>query len=490
MKKTFRIIALISVGILIVGACNRNTINEPDEPETPASSVLKPIADPVPLEVGGTNPLSDGNRIIYEMDLLSFTSEGTIAAAEKRLQELKTLGIDIIWLMPIHERGDAKFATYPSPYAPKDYYSVWSRYGTFADLQQFVASAHSLGMQVWLDWVPNHTGTGAVWVTEHPEYYIWDGSEIKHPNDYSDVLQLAMKEEATQNAMIEAMAYWIDNADIDGFRCDYVSSPEIPADFWKRAIPELKNHRAGKSVTIMGEADFADQQRLYGCGFDFDYAWKLNNAFRSQGNSTTANSLKNTLNGLYTNGRYKTGLDRMVYLTNHDDNESNKNYWQWMPDNIYLFTVVEFTAFGMPLIYNGQEIGHRNIIYPWEKNNINWGSVNKKMQNTIRTLCALKHTQAALQNGTELERGTFRLLQTNNKSVMAYSRQKGDNEVVVLLNMGDSTSVTIQGMTAAKYEQWLDSETIKDGTTKSEWQLTDSCTIFLEKKGYAVFVKD
>lgn len=459
-----------------------------DSKDEPAA---EPSAEPqtVALDVDGTKPVSPQNRIIYEMDLLSFTSAGTLVAASDKLEELHTLGIDIVWLMPIHPRGDAKFATYPSPYAPKDYYAVWSKYGNLEDLKSFVSKAHALGMEVWLDWVPNHTGTGAVWVTQHPEYYVWLNDEIKHPNDYSDVLQLAMKETATQNAMIDAMKYWITEAGIDGFRCDYVSSPEIPADFWKRAIPELKNAVQGKNITVMGEADFADQTRLYGCGFDFDYAWRFNTALRKQGNATSAASLKNTLNALYTNSRYKDGLDRMVYLTNHDDNESGKNYWQWMTNNVYLFTVLEFTAYGMPLIYNGQEVGHKSIIYPWEKNTISWNAPNVKMRNTIRALCALKHTQPALANGSEAQRGTFKILACDNNSVLAYQRQKGDNTVLVILNLGEQASVKLPDVEAGKYEQWINSETIATAITKTTRTIDAETEIVLPAKGYAVFVK-
>ena len=460
-----------------------------DEPS--AAPSVEPSVEPTAevLDVDNTVAVSPQNRIIYEMDLLSFTPAGTLNAAAARLEELRTLGIDIVWLMPVHPRGDQKFATYPSPYAPKDYYAVWSKYGTMDDFKAFVSKAHGLGMEVWLDWVPNHTGVGAVWVTEHPEYYVWENGEIKHPNDYSDVLQLAMKETATQDAMIAAMKYWITEGDIDGFRCDYVSSSEIPADFWTHAIPELKNAVQGKNITVMGEADFADQTRLYACGFDFDYAWRLNTALRNQGKATSAKNLKTTLNSLYTNSRYKDGLDRMVYLTNHDDNESGKNYWQWMPDNVYLFTVLEFTVYGMPLIYNGQEVGHKSIIYPWEKNTISWNSPNKQMRNTIRTLCALKHTQPALANGTEAQRGTFTTLDCGNDAVLAYLRQKNDNTVLVVLNLGEETTVTLPEIPAGKYEQWLNSVTVAGETTMTRFDLAAGSQIAMPKKGYAVYVK-
>ena len=104
------------------------------------------------FEVDGTQPVSDENRVIYQMNVGAFTQEGTFQAAMKQLDRLDTLGIDIIWLMPIYPRG----ATMNSPYAVMDYKAVNPNYGTVDDLKAFVARAHELGIKVWLDWVPNH----------------------------------------------------------------------------------------------------------------------------------------------------------------------------------------------------------------------------------------------------------------------------------------------------------------------------------------------
>ena len=93
-----------------------------------------------------------GRRVIYEMNIGMFTTEGTFAAAQQKLGELKQLGVDIVWLMPIYPRGSSN-----SPYAPTDYQKTNPKYGSVADLKNFVTAAHNLQMEVWLDWVPNHT---------------------------------------------------------------------------------------------------------------------------------------------------------------------------------------------------------------------------------------------------------------------------------------------------------------------------------------------
>ena len=89
-----------------------------------------------------------GHRVIYEMNIGSFTSQGTFASATEKLYDFKLLGVDIIWLMPIFKRDGGL----NSPYGPYDYYLTNPQYGTNEDLRKFVGVAHYLNMDVWLDW--------------------------------------------------------------------------------------------------------------------------------------------------------------------------------------------------------------------------------------------------------------------------------------------------------------------------------------------------
>ena len=133
-----------------------------------------------------------GQWVIYEMNVGSFTSAGTFKAAQEKLSELKSLGIDIIWLMPIYVRDGGL----NSPYAAKDFKTPNPSYGSVSDLKNFVAKAHELKMEVWLDWVPNHTANNHPWLTQHPEYY----ASNLHPY-YSDVSQLNYENSGLRNAM-------------------------------------------------------------------------------------------------------------------------------------------------------------------------------------------------------------------------------------------------------------------------------------------------
>jgi len=446
------------------------------------------------LTVDNTSPISNNNRVIYELNLYDFTAAGTLSAAQARLSELRKLGIDIIWLMPIFPRGQqGKIGTLGSPYAPKSYTQVNSDHGSLQDLKNFVNKAHELGMAVWLDWVPNHTGLDHEWVTSHSDYYVWSGGSIQHPNDYGDVYQLNFQSSAMCSAMIDAMKYWVNEADIDGFRWDYVSSPKIGLSFFQQAIPAIQNNSRNKHVEMLGEADFtaSGNSYLYNAGFEYDYAWGYADGLKSVGTGTSVNNARNAaqnlLNTLNSNYSY---MSRMAYLTNHDDigNNFSSNYMSVLGSNVAPMTVMYFTFFGMPLIYVGQEIGYSGILNYFNRNSINWNSINYPIYNTIRSLVALKHTLPALADGAAAYRASTKLLTTNNSSVLAFEKSKAGNTVIVVINLSNSTeSVTLSGVTEGDYTCLLNSSTIATGCYTSEASISASSPIAIEAKGYRVY---
>lgn len=432
----------------------------------------------------------EGQRVIYEMNVGSFTQAGTFAAAQDRLQELKSLGVDIVWLMPVYPRGGG----INSPYAATSFQKTNPKYGTIADLKAFVARAHELQMEVWLDWVPNHTATNAEWVTAHPEYYAKSGGQMIHPNGYGDVWQLDYNNTGLVNAMNDCLKFWIDEADIDGYRCDYISSQRIPTSYWQTTIPMIKSYKAGKSITFLGEADIAsDATRLKTAGFDYDYAWQFQSQLADFGTSTASARLKVFINTLL---EKSAGLSfgRMLYVTNHDQNynEEKKTLTQKYGANRYALTVLAYTVYGMPLIYNGQETGGNQALDYFNDTKINWTTKDDKMLNTLRTLFALKHAVPALSDARKAadNPATSMLDVSGSTSVLAYTRTLGDSQVLVVLNVGSTAATaTVEGLTAGEWSQWLTSETIAQGTSRHQTTLSASHTFTIDAKGYRVFVR-
>ena len=434
----------------------------------------------------GESTFVSNQNVIYELDLYNFTSAGTLVAAQQRLDYLKDLGVDIIWLMPIHPRGiEGRIGSLGSPYAPRDYHAVNSDFGTIADLKAFVTAAHQRGMQVWLDWVANHTAKDNVWITQHRNYY---NSTLTSPNGYGDVYQLDYSKEATQLAMIEAMEYWIDQVDIDGYRCDYISSNTIPTSFWTRAITALKEYKPGKTITMLGEGDMANSvPRLLVCGWDYDYAWNFQSALVN--NKNNPSGVLSQCRNLVSDLRF-IDISRMIYLTNHDQNYNSTMNAQY-GNNAYAFTVLTFTLYGMPMLYNGQETGYlmsRKLDY-FNRTPINWNSVDNKMLNTVKALTALKHScDALIDNGDRASEVTF--LTTGNNNVIAYQRSHGSQKCLVVLNLGTgSISTTVAGLEAGLWKRAIDVENISQGLTSIPVTFGTTQSFTVPAGGYQVYVK-
>ena len=433
----------------------------------------------------------EGCRVIYEMNVGMFTPEGTFTAASQQLGRLKRLGVDVVWLMPVYPRGGG----INSPYAATDFRQVNPSYGTVSDLKAFVTQAHELDMEVWLDWVPNHTATDAIWVTSHPEYYVRNGSAFVHPNNYGDVYQLDYSNAELRKAMNDCLKFWIDQTDIDGFRCDYISSKEIPASYWQTTIPEIKDYKSGKTITFLGEADIAgDATRLKAVGFDYDYAWGFQTALVRYGaGGVYTASLKANVDKLVST-QAGISFGRMVYLTNHDQNynEGKKTLTEKYGGNRYPLSVLIATAWGMPLIYNGQETGGNQVLDYFHDTKIDWAVSDDKMYNTWRTLTALKHAVPAFRDGrTTADHHTLTWLDvTDSQNVLAYTCRYGDSEALVVLNFStEAVNATVSGLAEGDWSLWLDSETISKGVSRRQAHLKATHLFSLEAKGYQVYVK-
>ena len=216
------------------------------------------------------HPVWSRNAVIYEVNLRQYTDEGTVTAFQEQLPRLKDLGVDILWMMPIHpiSKVDRK-GTLGSYYSVADYYGFNPEYGTIDQFKEMVKKAHDMGMKVILDWVPNHTGRDNPWVTEHPDYYKKDSvGNMVGIYDWTDVYVLDYSNPDTRKAMIDAMKFWLTDIDVDGFRCDVAM--EVPTDFWNEARPALE--AAKPEIFMLAEAT---KPELQVDAFDMGYNWPM-----------------------------------------------------------------------------------------------------------------------------------------------------------------------------------------------------------------------
>jgi len=222
----------------------------------------------------GQRPVRDWVRdgVIYEIYPRAFSQKGDFNAITARLDELKDLGVTILWLMPIHPIGqEKKKGTIGSPYAVRDYYAINPDYGSAEDLKRLVREAHTRGLKVIIDIVANHTSWDSV-LMKHPEFYKRDAQgNITYPHDWYDIAALNYGNQELRRYMTDMLKYWIREFDLDGFRCDVAG--EVPTDFWENARRELEQIKP--DIVMLAEAHKAELQVS---AFDLDYSWPLHSA--------------------------------------------------------------------------------------------------------------------------------------------------------------------------------------------------------------------
>ena len=207
--------------------------------------------------------------VIYQIFTRSSSQEGTLNGVTSRLDELQKLGVNILWLMPIHPDGQLKKkGTLGSPYAVRDYYAIDAALGSKDDLRRLVQEAHRRQMKVIIDMVANNTAWDSVMMA-HPDFYKKDKQDqITYPYDWTDVAALDYSNSKLRRYMTDMLVYWIKEFDLDGYRCD--AAGEISTDFWEQARVELD--RAKPDIMMLAEASKPDLLRK---AFDLDYSWPL-----------------------------------------------------------------------------------------------------------------------------------------------------------------------------------------------------------------------
>ncbi|MFN5093018.1 MAG: alpha-amylase family glycosyl hydrolase [Bacteroidota bacterium] len=370
------------------------------------------------------------NATIYEVNVRQHTAAGTFSALEKDLPRIDSLGIDILWLMPIHPIGDLnRKGSLGSYYSVKNYVGVNPEFGSLADFKHLVATAHQLGMKVIIDWVGNHTAWDHPWMNQHPDWYTRDanGNVIPPVADWSDVADLNFDNQEMRKEMIRSLEFWVKECDIDGYRCDVAMM--VPTDFWDDARAALD---AIKPVFMLAEAEQKDHHLK---AFDMSYGWELlhimNGIAKGEKNLDEIELYMQRQANDYPKSAYK-----MCFTTNHDENTWNGTGGERYGNKRKLFDVLAFTLQGMPLVYSSQEggevdeKGNPKRLKFFDKDTVN---VNGYIHSEFyKKLLQVHHENPALWNGEF--GGTFQRLKTTNEGVFAYVRTNGERQVVVLLN--------------------------------------------------------
>ena len=316
-----------------------------------------------------------GNEIIYQIFVRNYSNEGTFQQVEKDLPRLKDLGVDIIYLMPIHEIGvKNRKGTWGSPYAIKDYYSISKDLGTKEDFLSLINATHESGMRIITDMVFNHTSPDSVLLEQHPEFYFYrDGKLGNRVGDWSDIIDLDTHREDTQDYLVDVLKYWV-SLGVDGFRFDVASM--IDFEFFKKARKEL-----GKDLIFFAESidyDFVDYLKSMGYSstpdidmfptFDLLYNYSWFRPFeRYLKNEMSYDDLKSIINEDY---KYigNKGL-RIICFENHD----TERVASYVNEDKLEEIVLDLAKLRGPLfLYAGQEYGAKHRPGLFEKDSVDW----------------------------------------------------------------------------------------------------------------------
>lgn len=390
---------------------------------------------PAPYPQYGTsfgNMPSKEDAIIYQVNLRAFSQAGTLKGVQDRLTQIKELGVNVIYLMPIFPVGEERASgQLGSPYAVKDYKAVNPDFGTLEDLRTLVEEAHKKDMAVILDWVANHTAWDNAWITTHPDWYQKDdnGDIIIPPGtNYNDVAQLDFTNTEMRTAMIDAMSYWIYSANVDGFRCDYADF--VPQNFWTEAITKLRSIKKNQKILMLAEGTKVNQ---FAAGFDYTFGFNffstLEQLFKENKPATTLQNSNAT--------EYATNYNeqnRIVrYTSNHDVNwieGTPIELFGGKKGSIAAFVVAAYMK-SVPMIYNGQEIGYAQRIDYFSRTPIDWSTADATMLAEYKKIIAFRNSSNAIKKGTYTG--------YSSDAVSAFTMETSTEKVFVLSNLTNTT---------------------------------------------------
>lgn len=371
------------------------------------------------------------DAVIYQIWERAYSQKGDFNSITADLDRLKTLGVDVLWLMPVHPIGqEKKKGTIGSPYAVKDYYGVNPDYGTPDDLRRLVAEAHKRGMKVIIDIVLNHTAWDNTLIKQHPEFYKKNekGEIVPPVADWADVAGLDYSNKELRKYIIDNLKSWIRDYDLDGFRCDVAMM--VPTDFWEEARAEVDKIKA--NTIWLAEAE---KPELLHKAFDLDYSWDMHHAMNDalQGTKPASAIRKLWEEQAKT---HPAGAIRMRFSDNHDERRAIARFGE---KGAIAGQALMFTLDGVPLVYNGTEVGdttESGAPALFEKMPIFWKNADRRPEfpKFYSSMIALRKSSNALRRGS--------LAWIDNSTadaVISFERKTDGETVLVVINMRNTT---------------------------------------------------
>ena len=371
-------------------------------------------------------------KTIYQIFVRNYSEAGNFKSVTKDLERIKELGVDIIYLMPIHEIGEVnRKGTYGSPYAIKDYFSISKDLGTKRDLIFLINKAHELGMSIILDMVFNHTAPDNVLVKEHLDYYYLseEGMPGNRIGEWDDIIDLNVKKKEVQDYLISVLRYWREYG-FDGFRFDVASI--IPLEFFARARLAL-----GNDVLFFAESISPDFKRYlrkmqyyyeededllptFDLLYNYNYLQELQDYLRVK----DPEMFRDVVRAINKENIIHHDIIRSNCLENHDVERVANN----LNDSELINMLTMFISLrGCAFLYAGEEYGIKHKPELFEKDPVEWSLKNEELYYFVKELIELKKDFGVIEDQNIEEIGEL--------SVYKMMIRNKEKERVFLINL-------------------------------------------------------
>jgi glycosidase len=348
-------------------------------------------------------PLNYRCLVIYQVYVRNHSAAGTFAALGDDLARIRSLGVDILYLMPVHPIGKInKKGGLGCPYSIADYEAVNPKYGTRQDFLNLIDRAHAAGLKVMIDLVFNHTAHDARLAGEHPDWFHQDenGHPVTTVPEWSDVIDLKHPNSDLWNYLYGVVQGWVRDG-VDGFRCDVASL--LPPEFWmgaRQAAAEISPDIIWMAESV--HAVFVKARRDYGLlawsdselypAFDILYDYDIWPQWQAAvcGDRLAVERYLEML--MQQDCIYPANYAKMRCVENHDQ----PRIMEFAPTRAQALAWTAFMAFnkGPFFIYAGQESAatHTPSLFDYDK--VDWGDY--ELADFLTTLAALKKEPALL----------------------------------------------------------------------------------------------
>ena len=395
---------------------------------------------------------------MYQVNPRVFAPEKSLNAVAARIDSIRELGVNMMWVMPIYPIGVEKGKN--SPYCISDYKAIAPEFGTIDDFKNLVKVCHDHGMGIILDWVANHTAWDHPWMKEHPEWYTRDEKAdtiiCPQPWNWEDVADLNYDNKDMREAMIDAMKFWIVEVGIDGFRCDVADG--VPADFWKDAIDQLRAAAGERKIVMLAEGKNVDNFTVG--GFDMNYSWNYKDELVKVWKGAPASDLIKADSAEY--AQLPAGKVKLRFTTNHDHATEAAPCVEFTNDRGAMAAyVASIFPHGGALIYGSQEVNYPETINFFKYVPVDW-TANPKTYQEYKELIGLYNEYPSLRKG--------QMTAYEDPDVFIFEKANGDERFLILVNVRNEQK------TANIPQDWVNHQT-KDAITNQDITLKETMTL-------------